>query len=405
MSARGEPPDGSRRGGPDGEDEFRVVFDESFVQAAVLHEPSAQERLRTGKGPRTLRRVLGVPATTFRAVALSLSVVVLMVGALYFGGRRGGAPAHRTASGPAVLVRVSLVPADGVVPVVLAPGADPYAGTPAADWSDGRSGIALPAQEETEHFSAPQVREGLELVRDFVAATQLDPAVWGGARPWSAALSLRADQYQQLIAALDHPVDDDVHSATGWVTRFDAETISVADTRVRVDAVTTIDEPVDGELLVAVDGVFVYAVKARDSGVFTRFTVHRVWEFRIDKPGLRDAQLRVRRIVTVAAPQACTAAAAAYFRPIFPAADGPPAAPPDAGRPDGTGARGAADGTGAPGATGQATGVVGPDAALPSPTPMPPVVSSVPLPTGSPIDPLALGGATGTTCGVLAAAV
>lgn len=394
MSARGEPPDGSRRGGPDGEDEFRVVFDESFVQAAVLHEPSAQERLRTGKKPRPLRRILGVPATTFRAVVLALSVVVLMAAALYFGGRRAGAPVHRTAAGPAVLVRVSLVPDEGVVPVALAPGADPFAGTSAAGWSDGRAGITLPGQEATEHFSGLQVRETLELVRDFVAATQLDPAVWGGVRPWSAALNLGSEQYKQLMAALDHPADDDVHAATGWVTRFDPASVAIADTLARVNAVTTITEPADGELLVAVDGVFVYAVKARDNGVWTRFAVHRVWEFRIDKSGLRDGQLGVRRVVTVAAPQACTAATAAYFRPIF-----PPAAASSA--PD----RAPSAEPGGPGATGQATEATAPVMALPVPSPVPPVVSSVPLPTGPPLDPLALGGATGTTCGVLAAAI
>ncbi|HSA53162.1 MAG TPA: hypothetical protein VLH10_24000 [Yinghuangia sp.] len=411
MSARGEPPEGSRRGGPDGEDEFRVVFDESFVQAAVLHEPSAQERLRTGRKPRPLRRAFGMPPAMFRAVVLVLSIVVVTSGALYLAGRRANAPVHRTAPGPAVLVRVSLAPAVGVVPAEVAPDADPFAGTSAAAWRDDRAGIALPAQEETEHFSAPQVRESLELVRDFIADTQLDPAVWRGGRPWSAALNLRSDQYRQVIAALDHPVDDDVHAATGWVTRFDPEAVDADATLARVNAVTSIAEPRDGELMVTVDGVFVYAVKARGGEAWTRFVVHRLWEFRIDRPGLRDAQMRVRRIVTVAAPQPCTATAAAYFQPIFPAGERSSASEPTGAPTLAASAEAASAAKGAMGGptvtASEAAVISGATGILPTPmpSPMPPASSSGPLPSGSPLDPLALGGASGMTCGGLTTAV
>lgn len=369
MSGRGEPPEGSRGGGPDGEDEFQAVFDESFVRAAVLHEPSAQERLRTGKGPRHLRRVFGMPAAAFQVGVLMLTVVLLLAGALYLGARRtGGTAAPRAASGPAVLVRVSLVPAQGVALGATGPGADPFAGSAAAAWSEGRAGIVLPPHEDTAHYSAAQVREALEQVRDFVTGTQLDPDVWGGMRPWSAALRLETDQHAQLTAAFDHPVDDDVHSVTGWVTRFDPRQIVVAETKVRVSAVTTVAETTDQELFVTVDGVFVYALKAVGGDTWTRFVVHRAWEFQVDRQGLRSGTMRVRRIVTIAAPQACTADTAAYFRPM-------PATVPVA----------------APGASPVATaGTAAPDVANA---------------TVEPYDPLALGTATATTCGVLAAAV
>lgn len=374
MSGRGEPPEGSRGGGPDGEDEFQAVFDESFVRAAVLHEPSAQERMRTGKGPRHLRRVFGMPAAAFQISVLMLSVVLLLAGALYLGARRSGGPAApRAASGPAVLVRVSLVPAQGVTLAATGPGADPFAGSAAAGWSDGRAGIVLPPHEDTAHYSAAQVREALEQVRDFVYGTQLDPEVWGGMRPWSAALRLEADQHAQLTASYDHPVDDDVHSATGWATRFDPAQIAVADTKVRVSAVTTVTESADEELIMAVDGVFVYAVKAIVGDTWTRFVVHRSWEFQVDRHGLRSGTMRVRRIVTIAAPQACTADTAAFFRPMVAIAQ---VAMPEA----------------VPGA---------------APTPGGPAAGTSPTAgaTVEPYDPLALGTATATTCGVLAVAV
>lgn len=388
MSGRGEPPESSRGGGPDGEDEFRVVFDESFVQAAVLHEPSAQERLRTGTGPRNLRRVSGMPVAAFRVGALMVAVVVVMAGALYLGGRRGG-PAPRSSSGPAVLVRVSLVPAEGVVLAAVPPDADPFAGTPAAAWSDGRAGLTLPEQAATKHFSAPQIRESAEMVRDFIAGTQLNPDVWRGITPWASALRLARDQSAQLGSALSRPKDDDVSSATGWVTRFDPAVVAVNEIRARVHGVMAAAEPVDGELALTVDAVFVYAVKPPSGAVWTRFVVHRVWEFQIDRRGLRDGKMRVRRIVTVAAPQDCRPETALHFLPKFPLVIGgspaqqaspePPAAP-------------------APVAPGgvrpAAVQTLLPAAAVP------------PEPSG-PIGPgpLHIGGATGTTCGVLATAV
>ncbi|MCF2530683.1 SCO2583 family membrane protein [Yinghuangia soli] len=325
MSGRGEPPKGSRGGGPDGEDEFRVVFDESFVRAAVLHEPSAQERLRTGKGPRRLRRVLGVPAGVFRVGVLMSSVVLVLAAALYLGAQRGATTVHDSVYAPTVLVRVSLAPGPGVAPVLVAAGADPFAGTPAAFWSEGRAGILLPVSTSTSHFNGPQVQEALELARDFVTGTQLDPEVWGGTRPWAVALNLEADSYAQLTAALDHPVDDDKHAATGWVTRFDPQQIAVEGTKVRVSAIAAVAETPSGELVVTLDGVFVYAVQAKADAAWMRFVVHRAWEFRVDKAGLRNGKIRVRRIATVAAPQACDADSSAFFRPLFTAGTTAPA--------------------------------------------------------------------------------
>ncbi|MDI2127408.1 hypothetical protein [Yinghuangia seranimata] len=387
MSGQGDPPEGRRGGGPDGEDEFRVVFDESFVRAAVLHEPSAQERMRTGRGPRRLRRVFGVPIATIRVGVLLLSVVLVLAGALYLGARRGAAPNARAGYGPTVLVRVSLVPADGVHVGSGPMGADPFAGSAAAEWRDGRAGIVVPDVSGTRNFSAAQIRASMEMVRDFVTGTQLDTEVWRGVRPWAAAVGLDPDQHRQLIDALDHPADDDVHSATGWVTRFDPAQIVVADTRVRVQGGTSAVEAATGELLVGVDGVFVYAVHQVDTQVWTRFVVHRSWEFEVTEDGLRHGRLRVRRIVTVAAPQSCAVDSSAFFRPVF----GDPA---QAGVTQSPAAPGASSAPSASGAPGQGV----------PPLPTSPLLA-VPGATPPGADPLRPGMATGTLCGVLAVSV
>jgi hypothetical protein len=54
-------PDGEDHGGAD-EEFASVVFDEAFVQAAVFHEPSAQERMLAAARTDTLRAAYEEPA-------------------------------------------------------------------------------------------------------------------------------------------------------------------------------------------------------------------------------------------------------------------------------------------------------------------------------------------------------
>lgn len=54
---------------------------------------------------------------------------------------------------------------------------DPFAGTPAEDFAEGEAGIVLPEAEPIGDFTADEVAEALELVRDALIAARLDPAV------------------------------------------------------------------------------------------------------------------------------------------------------------------------------------------------------------------------------------
>lgn len=54
---------------------------------------------------------------------------------------------------------------------------DPFAGTPAEDFAEGADGIVLPEAEPIGDFTADEVAEALELVRDALIAARLDPAM------------------------------------------------------------------------------------------------------------------------------------------------------------------------------------------------------------------------------------
>lgn len=326
MSGRGIPPEGPNRGGPDGEDEYSaVVFDATFVRAADLHEPSARERLHAGKRPHRRRRVLGVRLRTLRGVAGVLVVLLVIGGATFLGARRATTAGSHLEVGPAVLQRVSLTPPAGYATGPLP--ADPMAGGPAAGWAQGVAGIVVGERRETAHYSAGQVGQALDLVREFVVGTQLDPTVLAGGRPWAALPLLRREQRDQLGAALVAPRDDDVSAPTGWITRFDPAAIRVLDAVPRATGTITAAEHARRDLVVTADVVLVYAVAQVGGLGWTRFVVHRVWDFHTDAPMLHDGLLQARRILTVAGPQPCTPDNATWFHPTFtgPApADAPP---------------------------------------------------------------------------------
>jgi hypothetical protein len=54
---------------------------------------------------------------------------------------------------------------------------DPFAGTPAEDFAEGADGIVLPEAEPIGDFTADEVAEALEQVREALIAARLDPTV------------------------------------------------------------------------------------------------------------------------------------------------------------------------------------------------------------------------------------
>jgi len=325
MSERGEPPQGPNRGGADGEDEFgAVVFDATFVRAAALHEPSARERLNHGKRPHRQRGLFGMRLRTLRLTLSALIVVAVVAGASFVGAEHAAMSKSRVGVDEAVLQRTSLAPPAGWAPDPLA--ADPFAGSPAEGWQHGAAGIRIVADHATAHFGPTEVGQALDLVREFVVGTQLDPAVLRGGRPWAALPLLRRVQREQFGAALVAPRDDDFRAPTGWLTRFDPAETRLSDVPARVAGTFTVAEHARDDLVVVADVVFVYAVAPLDGSAWIRVVVHRVWDFHMDAIALREGELRVRRVVTTVAPQRCDVDTSVWLRPTLtggPAVDAP----------------------------------------------------------------------------------
>ncbi|MGR7000347.1 hypothetical protein ACU686_23655 [Yinghuangia aomiensis] len=133
---------------PHGEDEFRVVFDESFVRAAVHpRADGAGADTHQERTPAPARWIFDVPAGTFRVVAVAVVVVLVMTGALVL--RRAARASDVGAdvvAVPAVLIRVSLVPgkasrcrAARTAPI-RSPAPPPRPGTTGAPGHAARSG-------------------------------------------------------------------------------------------------------------------------------------------------------------------------------------------------------------------------------------------------------------------------
>ncbi|MBF8192203.1 hypothetical protein ITP53_42300 [Nonomuraea sp. K274] len=106
------------------------------------------------------------------------------------------------AAGVAVTVRPDLLAGGGPVPeetmpVLAAPilAADPFAGSPAADYADGVKGFVMPEAKALGGLSKEDVAKGLERTRDLLAAAYLDEKTLLGGYPDAFVKAL--DQQQR----------------------------------------------------------------------------------------------------------------------------------------------------------------------------------------------------------------
>jgi hypothetical protein len=85
---------------------------------------------------------------------------------------------------------------------------EPFAGSPAKRWADGAAAIELPEAEEVNGISVDLMAEALELTRDFLIGTNLDPAVLAGQIPDDALALLdpaSTDVQDVILRALEEP--------------------------------------------------------------------------------------------------------------------------------------------------------------------------------------------------------
>ncbi|SDK62692.1 hypothetical protein [Streptomyces indicus] len=322
MAGSADPPDGAPEGLPGGsEEEFRsVVFDESFVRAARLEEFSAQERI-TDHAPAVRRRVAQHSAAHRRLSLQALLMLVLIAlafaVAIYMGVRQ---PADTQDARPAEPLRMTVIPLAPQGPVPGAQDAETlFEHSPAAEFESGAAGMPFPPVYRTAHFTADQVRAALDVARNYLVASSLDPAVLTGDEIRPVRRLLDPEQAAQFDAGMDRPAADGRHAPSGWMVRFDPAKVTLAGDEVRVRGTLKASETGADTLEVTSQHTFVYALRpvAGQDARASLFTVRRELHFRFDRDDLRVGQAELTLSHTQAGPLSCGADTTDRLRPLL----------------------------------------------------------------------------------------
>ncbi len=172
-----------------------------------------------------------------------LAVVALAVG---IHATREPVPQPASAAAPTTITRVDP--------------ADPFRGTPAADWPDGEAGLVVPTAEAVGTFTAEQVADAYGKARAAVVAARLDRRVLEG-RDLEPLLGLFAADDQEGLRPLFTGGRDD--EAALVATRI-APGSALLPVEPKVTGGMTIEARNPGELVVHTDFVFAYAFAADD---------------------------------------------------------------------------------------------------------------------------------------------
>ncbi|MEZ0065693.1 hypothetical protein ABIA32_001693 [Streptacidiphilus sp. MAP12-20] len=321
MGGRAEPPEGGPEGGAGGEDEFRpVVFDESFIRAARIQELSASERLSGAH--RSVRRRGGRGGLPRQALALMLLIGFAFATAVYMGVRH---PYPTPVSGVAANLSVQIIPlqpgpagiptgrssatavpkpsgsvsgsTSGALPGTASGSASPsggagasagptspsgsssptgsstpsldpaYAGLPNGEFlAVGDTGFNLPNVRATDHFSHDQVSSALQTVQGYLRASSLNPEVLVGQNAERVREWISPGQFPQFNTSVDHPANDQLHEATGWMVRFDPTKVQLATDQVLVAPGKINYQELDNNTLqVTSDYTFLYALSPKQA--------------------------------------------------------------------------------------------------------------------------------------------
>ncbi|WP_327678183.1 SCO2583/SCO2584 N-terminal domain-containing protein [Kitasatospora sp. NBC_00458] len=274
--------DGPAPSGEDGKDPFAdLVLDEEFIRGASVKEQTGRTRMLAAQwkhtppvdpggrrsvndGPRPRKRFGRGPKPVdawgssrprrrpeWRAPVLVVLAVVLVLAALNVDGLRSWY-SDRFGSGTAA-------PAQPVAPDQ--PTVDhPWAGSPAEGWPTGIAGFE-PKEAPTAVgvFTAEQVAGQVKLVKQYLAAANLDPGTVAGGRPEAALALLSPDTLASAEKALARPSAE--HDPTTWFSRFDGrDAVPVGDTY-RLQGRISVEGDGEQGVLVRTDFIYVYPLR------------------------------------------------------------------------------------------------------------------------------------------------
>ncbi|MFE0704562.1 hypothetical protein [Streptomyces sp. NPDC058872] len=261
------------------DEEWERFLRESMEGSAnAPREPSARARSvgnRSGKGPgqpdgwRTYtppepRRRKGWYVAGFVASVALLVVAVVperVVG--WFGSESQGSQESRPLA-PETGIPGEAPPAEPAERPTLE---EPFKGSPAARWASGAAGITVPEARATGWMSTPQVARALERSRDFLVASNLDPAVLTGARPEKAITLINPHQRDvQDFLRVAFRTPDEKNDPLLLFSRFQNSRVRLVGDVVKTRGQLTYREGERGAVQVTGDVTFVYPVTPAEGG-------------------------------------------------------------------------------------------------------------------------------------------
>ncbi|KNB49944.1 hypothetical protein [Streptomyces caatingaensis] len=145
--------------------------------------------------------------------------------------------------------------------------AEPFRGSPAAQWANGMKGVNLPAARATGWMSQGQVAQALARTQDFLSASNLDPGVLRGERPEKAIALInphQRDVQDYLAAAFRAPGRDS--EPLRLFSRFAPAKARLVGNVVKTRGRITYREGRRGALEVTADVTYVYPVVRATAG-------------------------------------------------------------------------------------------------------------------------------------------
>ncbi|WP_131740259.1 SCO2583/SCO2584 N-terminal domain-containing protein [Actinomadura roseirufa] len=292
------------------------LFDDDFVRGAAFTEPSAQERLgpppparRGGHARGGLRRFRVRPPRWNRRtrdpshrravlqVVAGVAVLLLISTGLWWWNRPGRGDGLEDGA------RIVQIGPGGPAP---APGAaDPFAGSPAAQFAEGQAGLETPAPVAVNGLSEADMALAGVRVRRLLITGNLDANTVFQRRADAFAQALDPDQRRDFTRDLDRRGE---RNTRRWTTAFAPGSAEPATGVIKVHGTMTAGP---GErrgvrgATVRTDHLFVYAVRLPGgTGAVTREVVRRVTEVFVHKEG-SALKLWLVRSEASAAPAGC----------------------------------------------------------------------------------------------------
>lgn len=288
-------------------DPDQPVFDEDFVKGAAFTEPSAQERgrepgrleqkrarRRTRRPERKAGKSLysgsssGAGYSTgsgYRATGRAKTAAYVLIGAVLVA-VVGGAVWEQTLKddGAGSEPQISITEMERSPSAEPSTGpslnpADPFAGSPAASYADGETGITMPVPAAMNGLSADDLKSAYGLVRQTLAAANLEPRVVFKNETDPFTKLLQPGQRDDVLTSLKRKDDGNLRS---WMSMFAPGTAEQVGTVIKVHGSVRADKATrqgNKGVLVKSDHNFVYAVqKPGKPDTLMRVVVRRTHE-------------------------------------------------------------------------------------------------------------------------------